>query len=107
MYSWRRVPRDDLERYFMIANDARTMVYDTLYKYEYDIPKELEDKINEEIAAAAERMKFRCKVELFPCDDELAQDVEFRRSIVIYYHSLGYNCYITPDNGNFVLVVEW
>ena len=33
----------------MIANDARTMVYDTLYKYEYDIPKELEDKINEEL----------------------------------------------------------
>lgn len=49
----------------MIANDARTMVYDTLYKYEYDIPQELEDKINEEIIAAAERMKFRCKVELF------------------------------------------
>ena len=91
----------------MIANDARTMVYDTLYKYEYDIPKELENKINEEIVAAAERMKFRCKVELFPCDDERAQDREFRRSIVIYYHSLGYNCYITPDNGNFVLVVEW
>lgn len=91
----------------MIANDARTMVYDTLYKYEYDIPKELEDKINEEIVSAAERMKFRCKVELFPCDDECAQDVEFRRSIVIYYHSLGYNCYVTPDNGNFVLVVEW
>lgn len=91
----------------MIANDARTMVYDTLYKYDYDIPKELEDKINEEIVTAAERMKFRCKVELFPCDDERAQDVEFRRSIVIYYHSLGYNCYVTPDNGNFVLVVEW
>ena len=32
----------------MIANDARTMVYDTLYKYEYDIPQELEDKINED-----------------------------------------------------------
>lgn len=54
----------------MIANDARTMVYDTLYKYEYDIPQELEDKINEEIIAAAERMKFHCKVELFPCDNE-------------------------------------
>ena len=38
----------------MIANDARTMVYDTLYKYKYDIPQELEDKINEEIIAAAE-----------------------------------------------------
>lgn len=91
----------------MIANDARTMVYDTLYKYEYDIPQELENKINEEIVAAAERMKFRCRVELFPCDDELAQDVEFRRNIIIYYHSLGYNCYVTPDSGNFVLVVEW
>lgn len=91
----------------MIANDARTMVYDTLYKYEYDIPQELEDKINEEIIAAAECMKFRCKVELFPYDDERVQDVEFRRSIVVYYHSLGYNCYITPCNGHFVLVVEW
>lgn len=59
----------------MIANDARTMVYDTLYKYKYDIPKELEDKINEEIIAAAERMKFRCKVELFPCDDERARKI--------------------------------
>lgn len=91
----------------MIANDARTMVYDTLYKYEYDIPQELEDKINEEIIAAAERMKFHCKVELFPYDNERAQDVEFRRSIVVYYHSLCYNCYITPCNGHFVLVVEW
>lgn len=42
-----------------------------------------------------------------PCDDERVQDVEFRRSIVVYYHSLGYNCYITPCNGYFVLVVEW
>mgnify|MGYP006981704275 FL=1 len=54
-----------------------------------------------------ERMKFRCKVELFPCDDECAQDIEFRRNIVIYYHSLGYNCYVIPQNGYFVLVVEW
>ena len=107
MYSLRRVPRYDLERYFMIANDARAMVYDTLYKYEYDIPQELEDKINEEIISAAERMKFRCKAELFPCDDKRAQDVEFRRNIVVYYHSLGYNCYVTPCDGNFVLVVEW
>ena len=91
----------------MIANDARTMVYDTLYKYKYDIPQELEDKINEEIIAAAESMKFRCKVELFPCDDERAKDVEFRRSIVTYYHSLGYSVYVTPCDGHFVLVVEW
>ena len=91
----------------MIANDARTMVYDTLYKYDYDIPKELEDKINEEIIAAAESMKFRCKAELFPCSDERGQDVNFRRRIVVFYHSLGYNCYIMPENGYFVLVVEW
>lgn len=91
----------------MIANDARTMVYDTLYKYDYDIPQELEDKINEEIIAAAESMKFRCKAELFPCNDECGQDVNFRRRIVVFYHSLGYNCYIIPENGYFVLVVEW
>lgn len=91
----------------MVANDARTMVYDTLYKYGYDIPKELEDKINEEIIAAAERMKFCCKVELFPCDDEAGEEVHYRRSIVAYYHSLGYNCYVIPSNGHFVLVVEW
>ena len=91
----------------MIDSNARSTVYDTLYNSEYDFRKELEDKINEGIVAAAERMKFRCKVELFPCDDERAQNVEFRRNIVIYYHSLGYNCYTTPDNGNFVLVAEW
>lgn len=91
----------------MIANDARTMVYDTIYKNKCDIPQELEDKINEEIIAVAERMQFRCKVELFKSDDECAKNVEYRRNIIIYYHSLGYNCYITPDNGYFVLVVEW
>ena len=91
----------------MIANDARTMVYESIHANKLEIPKELENKINEEIISAAESMSFRARVELFPCNDDCAENIQYRNNIVAFYHSLGYNCYIHPNNGLFELVVEW
>lgn len=90
----------------MIANDARTMVYESIYANKLEIPKELENKINDEITAAAENMRFSAHVELFPCDSE-DSIINYRRNIVAFYHSLGYNCHIHPCNGNYELIVRW
>lgn len=90
----------------MIANDARTIVYESMEKHGITIDDSLVQQVNAAIVEAAENMSFACAAELFDCDSPIATK-EYRRDIVRFYHSLGYNCYIQPRDGMYEIVLKW
>lgn len=91
----------------MIANDARTIVYESMKKNRMTIPVHLEKRINDEIVAATEQMKFKATIPLFEIDKP-SKTLELRNKIVAYYLSLGYTrVTIVPHDDMYKLMIEW
>lgn len=93
----------------MIANDARTIVCESMERRKKEIPAFLEEDINRQIAEAAEAFKFKATIPLFYIDDP-KDTYDLRENLILYYQSLGYhNVYIKPNNGDnmYEFVLEW
>lgn len=90
----------------MIANDARTIVYESMEKHGIIIDDTIVQSVNAAIVEAAENLSFACTAELFSCNSPVATK-ECRRDIICFYHSLGYNCYIQPRDGMYEIVLKW